>query len=245
MAVLVTGAASGVGWAVTTRLMQAGTSVVMFDRDEALMRTRSAELDSSTASVAGILGSVADPSACAAAVAAAQQLDGLDGVVLCAGLVAGDGPLLQVSDQALRDIIEVNLIGAFCVIGAALPALIERSGSVVIVSSVAALRGRPGVAAYSATKGALVAMTRQLAADYGPSGVRINCVCPGGIDTPFVGPQFKGVVPANSNRRRAEADEVARVITWLVGGESAWLNGTIVPIDAAETAVQSFASEAG
>ena len=118
---------------------------------------------------------------------------GLDGVVTCAGIFAGDDlqPLQNIELHTFLSVLRVNLAGTFLAIKHALPHLQrddgEHTGSVVTVASTAAIRGHGFGAGYTASKGGVAALTRLVAVQGGPQGVRANCICPGGVDTPMAG----------------------------------------------------------
>src|SRR6266700_1943686 len=112
---------------------------------------------------------------------------GLDGVVTSAGVFHG-GDLKPLGEVELYDflfVLQVNLAGTFLAIKHAVPHLVERHGAVVTVASTAALKGHGYGSGYTASKGGVAALTRLAAVQYGPQGVRINCICPGGVDTPM------------------------------------------------------------
>src|SRR6202008_1269071 len=114
------------------------------------------------------------------------------GVGPAAGIFAGPdmGPAHELSVDDFVSVLRVNLVGTFAVIAAALPSLMDGGGSIVTIASTAAIRGHGFGAAYSASKGGVDALTRLLAVQYGTHGVRANCVCPGGVDTPMSGGTF-------------------------------------------------------
>ena len=114
------------------------------------------------------------------------------GVVTAAGIFHGPDlkPAHEVSVDDFVHVLRVNLVGTFAVIAHALPSLVDGGGSIVTIASTAAIRGHGYGAGYTASKGGVDALTRLLAVQYGAQGVRANCICPGGVDTPMTGGTF-------------------------------------------------------
>ena len=236
---LVTGGASGIGEATCRTLSDAGATVIVADIDEpraaALARTLP------RASTLGI--DVTDERAVSATLGAITNLDILvnnAGI----GLV---GTLEETAGDDLRRLFAVNVDGLFFATRACLPALLRLRGSIVNVGSVAGLVGVRRRFAYSATKGAVIALTRQLAIDYA-GRLRVNCICPGTVDTPFVEAylekfhrhekdavreQLKARHPMG---RLARPDEIAHMILYTCSPEAAFVTGSILTIDGGMTA---------
>src|SRR5438045_5982723 len=169
---LVTGGASGIGEAACRALTAAGASAIVVDLDRARAEALAAELPGASA----IVCDIADESAVAAAMGTVSALDIL---INCAGI----GLVGGIEETSLADfqrLFRVNVDGTFLVTRALMPRLIASRGSIVNIGSVAGLIGVKRRYAYCATKGAIVAMTRQLAVDY-PTEVRVNCICPGTV----------------------------------------------------------------
>jgi meso-butanediol dehydrogenase / (S,S)-butanediol dehydrogenase / diacetyl reductase len=195
---------------------------------------------------------VSDPAAVDAAMSAVTAAFGrLDGLVLNAGVIAAGG-VSSLSLAQWDSMVAVNLTGAFLVARAALPWLLARRGAVVSVASVAALRASCEMGGYAATKAGLVMLTQSLAVDHAAAGLRANVVCPGwtvtemadaemsefggsrGLPVPEAYAEVTSLVPI---RRPASASEVASVICWLLSDAASYVNGAVIPVDGASTAV--------
>jgi NAD(P)-dependent dehydrogenase (short-subunit alcohol dehydrogenase family) len=183
--VLVTGAGSGIGRATVHRLVEEGATVVATDiTEEGLAST--AKDAARPGAVIPVVGDVRDPAFGPAAVARALEHDRLDTVVNSAGILRFEHTH-EVRLEDWQRILDVNLTGTFLTCLAALPALLDGGGAIVNVASTAALAAHPWAAAYSASKGGVLALTRTIAIEYAKQGLRANAVCPGSIDTPIIG----------------------------------------------------------
>jgi len=236
---LVTGGASGIGEAVCRIFSAAGARILIVDVDVTRAEALAAELPRAHA----LLCDIADEAAVKSLFADLQKLDILvnnAGI----GLVGG---IEQTELEDLQRLFRVNVEGMFLVTRAALPLLVASHGAIVNIGSVAGLIGVKKRFAYCATKGAVVAMTRQLAVDY-PTGIRVNCICPATVDTPFVEGYLekyhkheKEKVRAELNQRQpigrlGKPEEVAYMALYLASAEAAFVNGSVVTIDGGWTA---------
>ena len=226
---LVSGAASGIGAAVVDRMTAEGATVVAVDI---------AEIDD------GVTCNVTDPESCAAAIAEAlERHDQLDIVVNVAGIGAG-GRIEDVTPQEWHRVIQVNLTGTFLLSQAALPALLESRGVIVNMASLAGVRGTPYNAAYSASKGGVIALTKSMAVELASTGVRVNAVCPGAVNTPFLSDYHLPEDADMTLLQRSmsplgglvEADEVAAAVAYLASDEAANISGTTLEIDGGASA---------
>jgi NAD(P)-dependent dehydrogenase (short-subunit alcohol dehydrogenase family) len=226
---LVSGAASGIGAAVATRLEDEGATVVRADVAEV---------------AGGIVCDVRDPTSCAGAVAVALERHGRLDVLVN---VAGVGISRLIGDLSLeewRRVIDVNLTGTFLLSQSALPALLDTKGVIVNMGSVAGLRATPYNAAYCASKGGVIMLTKSMAIELASAGVRVNAVCPGSVDTPFLrnfkvpeGADMALLARASSPMGRLiDPGEVAAAVAYLASDDAATVSGTTLVIDGAATA---------
>jgi 2-keto-3-deoxy-L-fuconate dehydrogenase len=236
---LVTGGASGIGEAVSRVFTQAGASVVIADID----RSRAEALTSELPGASMVVCDITDEGSVRQAFA---ELGSLDILVNNAGI----GLVGGVEETELTDfqrVFRVNVEGAFLVTKYAVPLLIASRGSIVNIGSVAGLIGVKKRFAYCATKGAIVAMTRQLAVDY-PTQFRVNCICPGTVDTPFVEGYLEKYHKHEKEEMRQQLNqrqpigrlgkpvEIAHLALYLASQEAGFVNGAVMPIDGGWTA---------
>lgn len=192
--VLITGGARGIGAEVARRLRARGANLVLVDLDPPPLRALAEELGGDEHVVA-VPGDVRDPNAMEDAVAKGiERFGGLDIVVANAG-IGSYGSVLGVDPDAFRRVIEVNLIGCFHTVRAALPSVIERRGYVLVVSSVAAYMAMPGLAAYNASKAGVEHFTNTLRVEVAHLGVDVGSAHMSWIDTPLVREAFADLPP--------------------------------------------------
>jgi 2-deoxy-D-gluconate 3-dehydrogenase len=241
---VVTGAAVGIGAAIAARLAEAGAAVVLTDLDEAgadtaaalAMRGLAASFQRCDITNTADLVAVADT-----AVAAG----GLHIWVNNAGIYPTTGPVIDVSDEFLTRMFEVNARAQFAAAREAARRM-SGGGAIVNLASIAGIRGGAGISAYSASKGAVIAMTRALGNELGPAGIRVNAIAPGIVDTPGVraqmaplkaqGLDIDAAIAANPLRIAGHPDHIARVCLFLVSDLSAFVNGVTLVADGGATA---------
>ena len=225
---IVTGAASGIGKATADRLASEGATVVRVDI------VKDALGDD------GVAGDVSDPTFAPLLVEKTVDRHGrLDVMANVAGILRTANTHECPIDQ-WDQVLAVNLTGTFLCCRAAIPALVETGGNIVNVSSTAALAGHPWAAAYSASKGGVLALTRTIAIEYGRKGLRCNAVCPGSIDTPITKDfSFPDGADMDLLRRIMALDKprgpetVAAAIAFLASDDAAHINGEDVRVDGA------------
>jgi 2-keto-3-deoxy-L-fuconate dehydrogenase len=228
----VTGGASGIGAAVVRELMAQGARTVVLDLDPS----------GAPAGALALRTDVADDASVRAAVAQVEaELGRLDVLVNNAGIGAQGTVADNDYDEWLR-VLDINLLGMVRASRAALPAL-RRSPAAAIVNtgSIAATAGLPQRALYSASKGAVLALTRAMAADHLPEGIRVNCVNPGTADTPWVtrlldraddpAAERAALEARQPHGRLVSADEVAAAVAYLASPRSGSTTGTSIAVD--------------
>jgi NAD(P)-dependent dehydrogenase (short-subunit alcohol dehydrogenase family) len=243
---IITGAARGIGEATARHLAREGASVAMIDRDGAAVDAAAAVVNQARAGAAlAIRADVSSSGDMTRAVGTAiAQFSGLDILVNNAGIHFARA-IDRYTDEEWQRIFSVNVNGAFYTTRAALPALRKSRGVIVMVSSMTALVGQDQGAAYVASKGALVSMTKALALELAADGIRVNCVCPAGVDTPLMrswaatlpDPEavLRGQAEMHLMKRLATADDIAQTIAFLASPASSFLTGTIVPVEGGAT----------
>ena len=242
---LVTGAASGIGRASAARLASGGAAVLCADIDENGLEQTVSAISEAGGRAQAKSCDVSDPAACTAAVAAATESFGrLD--TLCN--IAGIGIYKHVADYTVAEwerTLAVNLSGAFFMSQAALPQLLETKGSIVNMASSAGLVGLAYSAAYCASKGGLVLLTKSMAVELRNRGVRVNCICPGGVRTPLtLNIEFPEDARKTLMDRMSldeppafcEPEEIAALVAYMASDEARHMSGSAVSIDAGQTA---------
>lgn len=219
---VVTGAAGGIGAATASVFVQNGWMVH--------------GVDHRGSSIAGVTSHECDVTSEEGLLAVAERIGPVDAVVPAAGISlrprdnAAEKLILEAWDRTIA----VNLTGVMLTVRAFRPKL-NADGAIVLVSSVAALRAMPQSDAYTASKGAIVALTRSWAVDYSRDGIRVNCVAPGPTDTDMMIGLREGYATERQvqlpQQRMATADEVAQVIYFLGSDRASYVSGAIVPVD--------------
>jgi NAD(P)-dependent dehydrogenase (short-subunit alcohol dehydrogenase family) len=237
---VITGAGSGLGRASAIRLAGDGFAVACVDVRAAAAAQTAGEITDAGGQACWVGCDISDEQSVEAGVDdILRQLGGIDVVVNAAG-IASVGHTLEVTLEEWRRLLDVNLTGTFLMARATLPALLESRGAMINVASIAALRGWRYMAAYAATKGGIVALSRSLAVEYGGRGVRVNVVCPGGIDTPLAAaltpvrdaaPELMRRSPVLLDPPTAQPEEIAGTISYLAGPEARFVTGSVVVID--------------
>jgi meso-butanediol dehydrogenase/(S,S)-butanediol dehydrogenase/diacetyl reductase len=237
-AVIVTGAASGIGAATARLLARAGASLMLSDINAEGGASLAAELGA-----AFFAADVTDPAAMDALVAACvQRFGGLDVMIANAG-AGGIGLTPDLAPSEWSRLIAINLDSVFYSARAAIPALRARGGGAIVnTASISGLAGDYGFAAYNAAKGGVINYTRTLAIDHAREGIRVNCVCPGLIDTPAVAPALaipgaqKAWERAIPLGRAARPEEIAPVIAFLASDWASYVTGAAWVADGGVTA---------
>lgn len=246
--VLITGGGTGLGEATASLLAEEGAHVILMGR-------RAVEIERVAESVGAmaIAADAADAASVQKVIAKIiEKFSHLDAVVHCAGVFI-EGNAQNTSDEQWGQLLRANLTSVFVTSREALPALVKRRGSIVIISSIAGLEAMPQGVGYVAAKHGVIGLARSMALDFGPQGVRVNTICPGWFRTPMADSEMEPVMAANNFslddayrlvtsdvplRRAGVPKEVATLCRFLIDDEeSSILTGTVIPADGGSTIV--------
>jgi 2-keto-3-deoxy-L-fuconate dehydrogenase len=241
-AALVTGAGSGIGAAISETFAAAGARVIVTDRDEASAAATAQRIAAQGGSAHALALDVTDEVICDRRAREVLALTGaLDVLVNNAG-VGHVGTLMQTTGADLDRLYAVNVRGVFNVTRAVLPAMLERRAGVIInIASIGGVVGIRDRLAYCTSKFAVVGLTKSLALDHAMDGIRVNCICPGRVETPWVAQRLKEYPDPEQARREMTAtqavgrmgrpEEVAAAALYLASDESAFVTGSTFMID--------------
>ena len=237
---LVTGAASGIGAATALRLASEGAEVVGMDL---------ADCDGAGLAEA-LTGDVSIEADVERVIATMSGRQGGPDIVVNAAGVASGGAVHDYPVEEWERVLDINLKGTFLVCKHALRSMLEKgSGSIVNVASIEGLEGTEGGSGYNASKGGVVLLTKNLAIDYGRKGIRVNCVCPGLVDTPMTRSIFdvegmreywQRFVEAHALGRAGRPEEIAAAISFLASDDASFVSGTAMVVDGGLTAGHRF-----
>lgn len=239
---LVTGSAGGIGRGIALRFAQEGAQVGVLDLSTAASQKVVDEIEASGGQALALSGDISQEEDVDRAVSQIRGVFGPVNVLVNNAAVMPSGRLHETDPADFDRCLSVNLRGTYLVSRAVIPEMLERGeGSIIHMASVTAILGLPGIAAYSATKGALVALARAMSTDYARFGVRINAVSPGTIDSPmlhdFIANQSdpayfrKAFDDMHPIGRIGTIDEVANVFVFLASDESSFVTGANYEVD--------------
>ena len=243
--VLITGSSRGIGYGIAEAFIESGAKIAINGRTSETVDAAMKKLGHNDQLVAAP-GDIATVDGCQSLVkTAVDALGGLDILVNSAGIGAGR-PIEDCDEKMWDDHIDVNLKGLFFVSQAALPELRKSEGNIVNISSDAGLIGVPGIVVYCGSKGGVVMMSKAMALEVAPDSVRVNCVCPGYVDTDMIRLSVKRkpdpeaawqkMIDYSPLKRIASTGEIAFAVQYLASAEARFVTGVALPVDGGTTA---------
>lgn len=245
--IVITGACGGIGSATATRAAAEGALLVLVDKENSALATLAARIGQDWGiEPAFVAADVSSADDARRYVDVALRAHGrIDGLFNNAGILGTVGPLVSMSAENFDRVFDVNVKGVLFGMQAAIPQMAGRGGAIVNTASTAASRTRPGMSIYGASKATIVSLTRSAAVESEGTGIRVNAVCPGVIDTPM--PRnvvrdraggdsssdisLQGLVGAQPIQRPGTTVEVAGLVTWLLSDEASYVTGSAYNID--------------
>ncbi|WP_338837734.1 SDR family oxidoreductase [Gordonia polyisoprenivorans] len=236
---LVTGSSRGIGLGIVTELARRGAAVVITGRKPDALEDAARQIRTSVADarVTAVPGNTGDPAHWTEAVAAAVSNGGIHILVNNTGIAPTAGPLMDADLDAVRKTFDTNVVAALGFVQEAYRAgMAEHGGAVINVASVAGLRSTGVIAAYGASKAALIRLTEELAWELGPSGIRVNAIAPAIVRTKFADVLISGDNEAKAIARYplgrlGETEDIAAAAAFLAGDGSSWITGETLRID--------------
>jgi NAD(P)-dependent dehydrogenase (short-subunit alcohol dehydrogenase family) len=235
---IVTGGASGIGLAIAERLTADGHAVAIFDRNGDAAVDAAATIGGATV---GVTVDVTDRAQIDAGVAEVTERLGVPLILVNNAGLDGFAPFLKITEEAWRRILDVNLTGAFRCCQAVLPGMVEAGwGRIVNISSSSAQGGQPYMAHYVSSKAGMIGLTKSLALEFGPSGVTVNTIPPGFIDTPMLrAAEAKGrlgnTVEHHASltpvRRAGRPEDIAAACAFLVRDDAGYVTGQVIGVN--------------
>ncbi|MBI1875876.1 MAG: SDR family oxidoreductase [Acidobacteria bacterium] len=240
-----TGAAKGIGLGIAESFARAGATVGMLDCDQGTLEAAAARASSQGGRCVSVRADVTDRPELERAVASFLERAGtLDVLVNNAGIHFAR-TIDEYTEAEWARILDVNLTGAFRMIQICVPALRRSRGAIVSVSSMTGLVGQDRGAAYVASKGALISLTKALALELATDGIRVNCVCPAGVDTPLLrdwaatlpdpDAVLRGQAAMHLTNRLASPNEIASAVLFLASPAASFITGIALPVEGGAT----------
>lgn len=243
LSTIVTGGASGFGAEIARSYAREGAKVVIFDLNADGAKKVADEIGASAIAHGGSVAKKADVDA--AVKLAVDKFGKLDVVVNNAGWTFRNKPMLEVTEEEFDRVFDVNVKAIFLMTNACVPVMRkQKSGRIINIGSTAGVRPRPGLTWYNASKGAVNLMSKSMAVELAPDGIRVNCIAPvmgetglleafmGVPDTPENRAKFIGTIPLG---RMSRPSDIANACVYMAGEESEFLTGVILPVDGGRT----------
>jgi NAD(P)-dependent dehydrogenase (short-subunit alcohol dehydrogenase family) len=238
---VVTGAGSGLGYASAVKLAAEGARVACLDRSLESARKAADFIDQQGGEALALACDVTEPHQVEAAITHVVERFGPLHILFNNAGIAVRSPVDQESPEKWDECMAVNVRGIYLVARAAIPHM-QAPASIINTASVTGLLGIRNRAAYSASKGAIISLTRNMALDYAARGIRVNCICPGFVRTPLLDPimgdeqRLRRLTSLHPIGRLGMPEDVANAVLFLASGESAWITGIALPVDGGFTA---------
>jgi NAD(P)-dependent dehydrogenase (short-subunit alcohol dehydrogenase family) len=246
---VVTGAAGVIGSATIRLLAERGARIVAVDRKASDLQAAIKDLPASAQPLAVAADVTSEDEVADYVRAAVEQFGAIDVFYNNAGIEGDIAPITKYSLDTFRKVIDVNVIGVFLGLKHVLPVMLKQNkGSIINTASIAGLIGSPEIAVYSASKHAVIGLTKSAAQECSATGVRVNCVCPGLIDSRMLSTIIQGRNPGNAPvpneriveripaRRLGQASEVASIVAFLASDEASYVSGSAYAVDGGRTA---------
>jgi NAD(P)-dependent dehydrogenase (short-subunit alcohol dehydrogenase family) len=246
---VVTGAAGVIGTAAIRRLAERGAKIVAVDRRKEDLHAAIRDLPASAQALAVTADVTREDEVAGYVRAAVDQFGTIDVFYNNAGVEGDIAPITRYSLEAFRKVIDTNVIGVFLGLKHVLPVMLKQNrGSIINTASIAGLIGSPDIAAYTASKHAVIGLTKSAALECTATGVRVNCVCPGLIDSRMLSAIIEGrnptqvpvpedrIVERIPARRLGQASEVASIVAFLASDEASYVSGSAYTVDGGRVA---------
>ena len=246
---VVTGAAGVIGQATIRLLAERGARVVAVDRRDEDLKAAIKDLPASAEPLAVTADVTSEDEVADYVRAAVAKFGTIDVFYNNAGIEGEIKPITQYSLEAFRRVLDVNVVGVFLGLKHVLPVMLrQNNGSIINTASIAGLIGSADIAVYSASKHAVIGLTKSAALECATTGVRVNCVCPGLIDSRMLSAIIEGRNPGNAPvpnariveripaRRLGQASEVASIVAFLASDDASYVSGSAYTVDGARTA---------
>jgi NAD(P)-dependent dehydrogenase (short-subunit alcohol dehydrogenase family) len=246
---LVTGAAGVIGAATMRLLSERGARIIAVDRNEQQLQATIRDLPGSAHALAVTADVTQEDQVAGYVRGAIDEFGAIDVFYNNAGIEGDIAPIVNYSLESFRRVLDVNVVGVFLGLKHVLPVMLKQDrGSIINTASIAGLIGSPDIAAYCASKHAVIGLTKSAALECAATGVRVNCVCPGMIDSRMLSAIVEGRNPGNAPvptdkivdrtpaRRLGLASEVASIVAFLASDEASYVSGSAYTVDGGRTA---------